>query len=327
MYDRWNNYTDYLSQKYGGKLYRVGVDGGFNCPNRTEDHHGGCTFCDGTGSVAVYQRTTESCFFRNALYEKDVAATVLDRFASIEKQIAKGLEFIKRRYKATEAALYFQSWTNTYDSVENLKTIYDKALSCGDFREFIVSTRPDCMEEDVCKLLSSYITPNREVWVELGLQSANDETLLRINRGHDLQCYLDAAERAHRYGLKVSTHIILGLPGEDREDYLKTVAAVNKARSEAVKIHNLHIAGGTRMADEYYEGEIVPSSTMRHMEDAELALRHLNPEIVVQRMICETPMHRLVAPRHFMDKSLFLRTLNQFMTENGTRQGDLYCEG
>ncbi|MBQ0070394.1 MAG: TIGR01212 family radical SAM protein, partial [Spirochaetales bacterium] len=279
-----------------------------------------------TGSVAVYQRTTESGFMRNAVYEEKVASTILDRFASIEKQIAKGLEFIHRRYKAEEVALYFQSWTNTYDSTENLKKIHDKALSCGDFREFIVSTRPDCMSEEVCALLSSYRTEKREVWVELGLQSSNNETLLRINRGHSAECYLEAAERAHRYGLKIYTHEILGLPGEDQEDYIATIQTVNKAKSEAVKIHNLHIAGGTKMADEYYDGEIATSSTMRHLENSQLALRHLSPEIVVQRMICETPMHRLVAPRHFMDKSLFLRTLNAYMEKNGTRQGDLYFE-
>ena len=173
-YDRWNNYREYLLEKYGTSLYRVGVDGGFSCPNRTKEREGGCTFCDGTGSIAVYQRTSESAFRHDSSFDEEVSEEVLLRFQSIENQIKKGLEFIHRRYKAKLAALYFQSWTNTCDSTENLKRIYDLALSCGDFSQFIVSTRPDCVGEDVADLLSQYITPEREVWVELGLQSASD---------------------------------------------------------------------------------------------------------------------------------------------------------
>lgn len=323
MYSSWNNYRDYLEKKYGEPFYRVGVDGGFNCPNRHDDHSGGCSFCDGTGSVAVYQRTSESAFSRSSRYEERVAETITTRYASMENQILKGLEFIKRRYKASLAALYFQSWTNTYDSLDNLKKIYDKGLSYYDFSELIVSTRPDCLSDDVCALLSSYIIPQREVWVELGLQSANDRTLERINRGHSSMCYLEAAERAKKYGLGVSTHIILGLPGETRDDYRKTASYVS-VFSDAVKIHNLHIPGGTRISDEFYSGEVVSASSERHMEDSAFTLRLLRPDIIVERLVCDTPMHRLVEPRHFMDKSLFLRTLDDYMVRNGFRQGDLY---
>ena len=324
MYTRWNSYPEYLKRKYGYPIDRIGVDGGFNCPNRTNAHQGGCTFCDGTGSVAVYQRNTESGYFRNSSYEEGVARNILDRFASIENQIEKGKRFIRERYSAKEYALYFQSWTNTYDSSEHLKKIYDKALCYGPFREFIISTRPDCVDDEVCALLSSYQTKNMEVWVELGLQSANDDTLKRINRGHDSKCYVEAVERLHRYGLRISTHIILGLPYEKRENYIKTVEMVNYVKGEGVKIHNLHITGGTCMADEYLDGNFTISSEERHLENAELALRYLNPDIVVQRLICETPMHRLVAPRSFPDKSLFLSHLEKRMIENNTRQGDLY---
>lgn len=324
MYESWNNYKDYLERKYGAPLYRIGVDGGFNCPNRREDHSGGCSFCDGTGSVAVYQRTSESAFSRCSLYEEKVAKTITARYASIEKQILKGLEFIKRRYKAEYASLYFQSWTNTYDSIENLETIYSKALSYAPFKELIVSTRPDCMDNDVCSLLSSYITPEREVWVELGLQSANDKTLLSISRGHSVKDYVDAVSRAKEYGLKVSTHVIFGLPGEGIEDYIRTIERVNKSSSDAIKIHNLHIPGGTRLSDEYYEGEVISPSTLRHMENVALALRYLDSNIIVQRLVCDTPMHRLIAPRNFMDKSLFLRHLDEYMKERGFKQGDLY---
>lgn len=324
MYTRWHSYPDYLKAKYGHPIYRVGVDGGFSCPNREKTRHGGCAFCDGTGSVAVYQRNTESGFFRNSVYSDEVASRILDRFASIEAQIEKGKAFLKRRYKAEEYALYFQSWTNTYDSADNLKRIYDKALSFGPFREFIISTRPDCLDADILDLLESYKSDDMEVWVELGLQSSNDETLKRINRGHDSQCYLDAAKRLKDRGIKISTHVIFGIPGETREDYINTVKCVNRANSDAIKIHNLHVAGGTLLNEEYMDGLYTAASSERHLENTELGLRHLNPETIVQRLICETPMHRLVAPRHFIDKYLFLSHLQSRMEDNGTMQGDLY---
>ena len=323
-YDRWNNYREYLLNKYGTSLYRVGVDGGFSCPNRTKERQGGCTFCDGTGRIAVYQRTSESAFRHDSSFDEGVSEEVLLRFQSIENQIKKGLEFIHRRYKAKLAALYFQSWTNTYDSADNLKHIYDMALSCGDFSEFIVSTRPDCVEDDVADLLAGYITKDREVWVELGLQSASDETLRRINRGHTLSDYIKCMERLHKRGIKVCTHVILGLPGEEREDFIETAKVLNEVGSEGVKIHNLHIPGGTKMAEEYLEGEITSWSTERYMNEVEYFLRLLNPEMIIERLVCETPSHRLMAPRHFMDKSLFLRTLNDKMEKDNTRQGDLY---
>ena len=323
-YDRWNNYREYLLKKYGTSLYRVGVDGGFSCPNRTKERQGGCTFCDGTGSIAVYQRTSESAFRHDSSFDEGVSEEVLLRFQSIENQINKGLEFIHRRYKAKLAALYCRSWTNTYDTAENLKRIYDMALSSGDFSEFIVSTRPDCVEDDIADLLAGYITKDREVWVELGLQSASDETLRRINRGHTLSDYVKCMERLHKRGIKVCTHVILGLPGEEREDFIKTAKVLNETGSEGVKIHNLHIPGGTKMAEEYLEGEITSWSTERYMNEVEYFLRLLNPEMIIERLVCETPSHRLMAPRHFMDKSLFLRTLNDKMKKDNTRQGDLY---
>ncbi len=323
-YSRWNTYSDYLMRRYGHAVYRVGVDGGFSCPNRDKNKAGGCAFCDGTGSVAVYQRQSESGFYHDSSYSEEVGSKIIQRYASIEAQIKKGQEFVRRRYKAKDVSLYFQSWTNTYDSVENLKAIYDKALSLGDFREFIVSTRPDELDDEKCRLLASYKSDERDVWVELGLQSANDETLKEINRGHDAACYIDAAERLHRYGLKLSTHVILGLPGEVQSDFDNTIRVVGSVKSEAIKIHNLHITGGTRLADEYREGLFTVSSTARHLEIAERALRLLHPDVIVQRLVCETPSHRLIAPRYFYDKSRFLTALNDRMTAHGTMQGDLY---
>ena len=156
------------------------------------------------------------------------------------------------------------------------------------------------------------------------LPISSDETLRRINRGHTLSDYIKCMERLHKRGIKVCTHVILGLPGEEREDFIETAKVLNKVGSEGVKIHNLHIPGGTNMAEEYLEGEITSWSTERYMNEVEYFLRLLNPEMIIERLVCETPSHRLMAPRHFMDKSLFLRTLNDKMEKDNTRQGDLY---
>ena len=323
MYTRWNTYSSYLKGKYGEAVYRIGVDAGFSCPNRDKTRHGGCAFCDGTGSIAVYQRSSESSFRRTACYDSTVADTILPRLLSIKEQIERGREFLSRRYKARLFSLSFQSWTNTYDSVENLKRIYDDALSIMPFKELLISTRPDCVEEDVLSLLESYITSDRDVWVEFGLQSADDNTLRSINRGHTLQEYMDAVRMAHAHNLKVATHVILGLPGEGREHFIATAEAVNESGAEAVKIHNLHITGGTALADDYLSGLLTVMSEERTLESTELFLRHLDSEIIIERLISETPYHRLLAPRVFPDKSKFLRHLEERMERNGTRQGDL----
>lgn len=323
MYTRWNTYSSYLKKKYGVPVYRIGVDAGFSCPNRDESRHGGCAFCDGTGSIAVYQRSAESGYRRSADYDAAKADTILPRLLSMREQIARGEEFLRRRYKAERFILDFQSWTNTYDTPENLRRIYDEGLSQMDAAELIVSTRPDTVPEPVLDLLSSYITPERDVWVEFGLQSASDETLQIIRRGHSVAVYADAVERAREHGLKVSTHVILGLPGEGRDEFIKTAECVNAVHSDAVKVHNLHITGGTALQDEYLSGNITVMSEERTLEATELFLRHLDGDIIIERLVSETPYHRLLAPRVFPDKSKFLRHLEERMERNGTRQGDL----
>ena len=247
MYKHWNNYSAYLKRMYGDAVYRIGIDGGFSCPNRLQDGHGGCSFCDGTGAIAVYQRKSESGFFRTSPYSEETATSLLPRLLSIEEQAERGREFLQRRYKAKLFSLYFQSYTNTYDSPDNLRRIYDRALSTGEYKEFIVSTRPDCLSDEVIELLASY-QDKCAVWIELGLQSASDKTLEAIGRGHSAECWRNAALRVKAHGLMLSSHIIIGLPGEGRKEYLATVDLVNDVHSDGVKIHNLHIPGGVKAA-------------------------------------------------------------------------------
>ncbi len=166
------SYSDYLKNRYGKTVYRVGVDGGFSCPNRKNgrpDH--GCSFCGAFGARSAYLGDTEQL---------------------IGDQIKKSIGFLKRRYKAEEFILYFQAYSSTFGKIEEIKKVYDYGLSLGNFKELVVSTRPDCITDEICELLTSYRSKDFDVWVELGLQSSNDSTLDRINRGHSYSDFVNA---------------------------------------------------------------------------------------------------------------------------------------
>ncbi|HKL60708.1 MAG TPA: TIGR01212 family radical SAM protein [Sphaerochaeta sp.] len=326
----WREYAAHLESVYGKRVYRIGIDAGFSCPNRDAGRQGGCVFCDGTGASAMYQRKKESAYTHSSPFDELLSnvepadvPSLPDRCASIREQIGHGRAFLKRRYKTELFSIYFQAWTNTYADVATLKALYDAALDEGPFVELIISTRPDCLTEDVLDLLEGYKSRVGKVWVELGLQSANEATLEHIGRGHDADCYILSAHSLHSRGIGVCTHIVVGLPGETRADYEMTCSLINKANSEAVKIHNLHVCGGTRLYDWYAQGEVSVGSLRRHVEDSMFLLRHLGKNIVVERLLCETPNHRLVAPRTFPDKNAFLTLLEQTMEDQGVWQGDL----
>lgn len=325
----WKDYGPLLKSLYGGNVYRVGVDGGFSCPNRAGDRSGGCAFCDGTGASSVYQRDNEQVFAHGTPFEADLCfgprtlGRMDVRLKSLDGQITRGKEFLVRRYKAERFSLYFQAWTNTWGDLDEMEQVWTYALDRGPWVEFIVSTRPDCLGDGVVERLAACASRVSKVWVEIGLQTSNNHTLQRMGRGHGSHGYLPAVKRLHDKGIAVCTHLILGYPGEGAEDYARTAALVNESGAEAVKIHNLHVPGGTRLYDQYQQGEIAVASTERHIEDVIFLLRRLSPDIVVQRLVCETPDHRLAVPRGFDDKNKFLLSLQQTMEARGVRQGDL----
>lgn len=314
---RWNTYSEYLNRRYSKKLYRIGVDGGFSCPNRCKNGSGGCTYCDGSGSVAVYQRGEEKGYE----LKKDLLKARID---SIDNQIKRGLEFIKRRYKAEYASLYFQSFSNTFDSIENLKKVYDYALSLYDFKELIVSTRPDLLSDEVCKLLSSYQTKDREVWVEIGLQSGNDKTLKKINRGHDSKCFIAAVNRVKSYGLKVTAHLLLMPSYDSLKDIEDSVRIINDTACDGIKIHNIHITHNTALEKSYINsGCFSTMSYKRHIALLAFIIARLNRDIIVFRLLTETPRARLVYPIDYPDKRDLIENLEKYMENNNITQGSL----
>lgn len=301
--ERYNSYARYLKAKYGGKTYRIGVDAGFSCPNRGPDRRqSGCSYCDVDGSRSPY----------------------LGSLTGIGEQVRKGMEFLRRRYRADRFILYFQAYTNTFAKAKDLRTLYSYGLSLGDFKELIISTRPDCLDPEIVDVLASFRSQVEDVWVEVGLQSAKEETLKRIRRGHGRIEFEQAVSLLKSRNLKVAVHLIFGLPGEGREEILQTIRYVAQFRPEGIKIHNLHIPFQAPLFEEFLLGELSLPCVERHLEYAVKALELLPPETLIMRLTCDTPKDRLAFPRRFPDKATFLARLSQKLAEQDTWQGRLF---
>ena len=320
---RYYSYKSYLKHTYGRPIYRVGVDAGFSCPNRTSRTSGGCIYCDDFGGTAAYQRSREAVHAGGALQLEIKAENTPASFRlhEVSSQISAGRAFVQRRYGAEDVSLYLQSYSSTHAPIEELRALYDHALGCGKFTEFIVSTRPDCITPAVCTLLKEYRFRVSDVWVELGLQSANDQTLKYLNRGHTSAQVRDASMMLREAGMKLCIHLILGLPGEGLKELDETAEFIRELYPEAVKIHNLHICSGTELLDIYRCGETVTASVHRHIMQTQRLLRQLPGDIVIQRVVCDTPSHRLCAPRYFPSKGRAVKMLSEHLESQNSWQG------
>ncbi|MGI9283328.1 MAG: TIGR01212 family radical SAM protein [Endozoicomonas sp.] len=229
-----NTFGRYLRTKYGEKVHKISVDASFTCPNRDGTKGiGGCTFCN-----------------------NDSFSPLTTKAGSISKQIEEAKERVTERTGARKFIAYFQSYSNTYGEVDDLRRYYDEALSDPDVIVLAVGTRPDCVPDPVLELLAGYQQNGYEVWLELGLQSSFDDSLIAINRGHGFAEYEDAIDRARTFGLKLCTHLIMGLPGEKPTDTLITFDRVVALGVDAVKIHPLHFVKGIQLARQWKSGAV-----------------------------------------------------------------------
>ncbi|MFO8063670.1 MAG: TIGR01212 family radical SAM protein [Spirochaetia bacterium] len=303
----FNAYSRYLVETYGEKTYRIGVDGGFSCPNRgTDRREGGCTFCDESGARAAYLNGIDT--------------------ADLHRQIERSRSFMERRYGARRFILYFQAYSGTYAPVDRLQDTYDAGLSQAEFEELVVSTRPDCVNEEVAGLLGSYRQRLNDVWVELGLQTAHDATLRRVRRGHDVAAFDHALELLRAKGVRVAAHVMFGLPGEGWAEIEETIRFLAERAIDGIKIHNVHVVEGTPLHEEYRAGGFEVPSAEEHMRSVAAALELLPRETVVMRLTCDTPDEQLVAPRAFWNKQTFRNQLVEYMSRNGMYQGRLCKE-
>ena len=273
----------YFQRKYGAPLQRIPLDPGFPCPNRRPDGSGGCAFCPGDGSRAQH----------------------LKPGMSLAEQVCSGIAFAKARYGAMPPyAAYFQAYTTTNGPVDQLREMYREVLSMADFPCVIVATRPDCLPPQVIDLLAE-LTADHEVWVELGVQTANDSTLQSINRGHDFSAVERVVPLLAERGIKVAAHVILGLPGETMEDYRQTAEKLAKLPLSGIKTHNLLIYRDTPMEKLFKAGKLKPLNEYEYAEALADFLRILPDDLVVMRLCADAPDDGLAVRNWWMEKGAF----------------------
>ncbi|MDP6178569.1 MAG: TIGR01212 family radical SAM protein [Desulfatiglandales bacterium] len=298
---RYRDFNSYLRKIFGDRVQKISLDAGLNCPNRDGTiSDRGCIFCNRRGSGT---------------------GDMINYGLSIDNQILEGCKFMEKRYKANKFIAYFQSFTNTYAPLHRLKELYDQALNHPGMVGLSVATRPDCVNWDVLRLLRSY-QKKYLVWIEYGLQSANDNTLSRINRGHDVACFEKSVQMANDYGLNVCAHIILGLPGETREMMLQTVLFLAGLPIKGVKVHLLYIEKKTPLALLYEKGEYRCLERDEYIELVVDVLELLPPTMVIQRLTGDPPLRaELVAPLWAEYKSGNLKLIRKRLEERNTWQG------
>ncbi len=291
----------HLLQQFGERVHKVSIDAGFTCPNRDgRNGVGGCSFCN------------------NDSFVPDQA----DR-PSIHTQIEAGAAAVARVSGARKLLAYFQAYTNTYDAIERLRSLYDQALSHPQVVGISVGTRPDCVPDAVLDLLAAYQERGWLVWLELGLQSSFDTTLQRIYRGHDYACYVDATRRARQRGLPVCTHLILGLPGEGLEHARLTLERVLDVGTDGIKLHPLHVVKATRLAYEWRHGEYTPMSEDDYIDQVVDLLRRTPRDVVMHRLTGTAARSILLAPAWCEHKWRVLNGITQRMAAHAYQQGDL----
>ena len=265
---RLNTYSDYFKREFGGRVQKITLDAGFTCPNRDGTcGTGGCTFCNNKAFNPSYN----------------------DPEKSIESQILQGMNFHRTRYrKATRFLAYFQAYSNTYSSLEHMQSLYEQALKVPGIIGIVVGTRPDCVDEDKLNYFQD-LSKKHYVTVEYGIESVINRTLQRVNRGHDVEKSLWAVRETARRGVRVGGHMIIGLPGEDRQDFLDSGQELSRWPLNNIKFHQLQVIRHTAMAREYEErpNEFVSFTLEEYLELMMEIVEQLNPSIVVERIAGE----------------------------------------
>jgi uncharacterized protein len=309
---RINRHADALRARFGERVWRIGLDGGFSCPNRREGRgQGGCSYCAPSAARALYLPRGES---------------------SIAAQVEAGVSFLERRYGARLFFPYFQAFSSTFAPVDLLRERYDEALRAvrerapGGLRGLVVSTRPDCIDEEKASLLADYAKTGLELWVELGLQSTHDRTLARIGRGHDFAAFERANEilraASHDSGrIRTAVHLILGLPGESEADMLETVARIASLGMDGVKFHDLLIMKGSALASEYLAGNLSLFPPARLPGLLADCLELLDPACEVIRLRSDAPSAEILAPRQRPDKTALYMAVEAELAYRDSRQG------
>ena len=283
-----------LQHRYGHKVHKLTLHGGFSCPNRDGTiGRGGCTFCN----VASFADETQ-------------------QHHSIAEQLERQSLLVNR---AKHYLAYFQAYTSTWAEVQVLRSMYQQAVAQASIVGLCVGTRPDCVPDSVLDLLSEYHDKGYEVWLELGLQTAHDKTLHRINRGHDFACYQETTRRARARGLKVCSHLIVGLPGEGQEHCLQTLENVVETGVDGIKLHPLHIVSGSTMAKSWQAGRLQGIELDEYATIAGEMIRHTPLDVVYHRISANARRPTLLAPLWCENRWTGMGAIDKYLTERGTQ--------
>ena len=297
------DFATFLAQYFEGKVQKISIHAGFTCPNRDGSKGtGGCTYCN------------------NQTFNPDYCNPQF----GIRRQLEEGIAFFARKYPQMRYLAYFQAYTNTYGELEQLKAMYEEALSVEGVVGIVIGTRPDCMPDTLLDYIEE-LSQRTFVMVEYGIESANDDTLLRINRGHDFATAVDAIRRTHERGILVGGHLILGLPGEDHDELMRQAEAIAALPLDMVKLHQLQLIRSTRMAREYEQSpeDFHLYGVDEYIDLAIDYIERLPSTMVVERFISQSPRSLLIAPDWGMKNYQFVDRLRHRMQERGTWQGRL----
>lgn len=285
---QYNDFGTWLRKRFPDfRVQKISIDAGFTCPNRDgRISTGGCTYCD--------NRTFNPSY--------------CDRRKSIREQLREGKRFFNRKYSNMKYLAYFQAFTNTYGSIDSLRRMYEEALAEEDVVGLVIGTRPDCISAPLLDYLEE-LSRQTFLIVEYGIESANDDTLRRINRGHTFECSRKAVEMTAERGILTGGHIILGLPGEDREESLRQAPIISSLPLNILKIHQMQIIKGTRLAEEYLQHPFPLYTVEEYLHLIADYISLLRKDLVLERFVSQSPPELLIAPRWGLKNYQFVHLL------------------
>jgi len=301
---RYNDFPTYFRNKFSERVQKVSVDAGFTCPNRDGTKgKGGCTYCN----------------------NKTFKPTYCNLEKSVTQQIQQGVDFFSKKYKAMRFLAYFQAYTNTYAPLEDLKRLYEEALQHPKIVGLVISTRPDTIDEELLDYLAE-LSQRTYVMVEFGMESHLDKSLKLINRGHTFADSVWALEQTAQRGINNCAHLILGLPGENRNDWLEQAKIISQLPVKNLKLHQLQIHKGTVLEKQYREKpeQFHLFSAEEYIELVVDYLELLHPEIIVERFISQAPPEMLLAPKWGLKNFEFVAKVEKRLAQRDTWQGRLY---
>ncbi|KGF50087.1 TIGR01212 family radical SAM protein [Prevotella disiens] len=288
MEQYYNDFGTWIRKQLPFKVQKISVDAGFTCPNRDgRIGMGGCIFCDNKSFNPAY----------------------CSRQKSVTEQLEDGKQFFARKYPEMKYLAYFQAYTNTYEAVDKLKALYEEALAVEDVVGIVIGTRPDCVSPELFDYLEE-LNQRTFLIVEYGIESCNDETLRYINRGHDFACTRRAVEETARRGIFVGGHIIMGLPGEDASESLRQAPIVSSLPLTMLKIHQMQIIKGTKLAKLYAERPFHLYTVEEYIDLITQYIQLLRKDLVLERFVTQSPSDMLIAPKWGLKNYEFTNLLN-----------------